>query len=794
MDIDKSSLPPSPRPKRTVKRCLTIFCILIACAISLVVIFTLGTAAQTTLQFVKDPHKNLIYNNGTKIKQNDLSLDKLTSQQVIRPLIETNTKFDLLLTIYSRIPNEDVLNEKQKEEYQIESENHKYNKNDKKQDKLKKTYEEIEYTQNELSISAKSGKSPVEVRYLPQEQVIFQDLVLKDLDLTHRDVETTIKFDLPLKRFYDHYLYSIDVRAAIALIPKHPNKLERLEGYTGWKPEEAEYLRRIDLKYIEQSPLNPNIENSTLHWEALETITYAFPLIEFHNHGDPCNSTNSKEEEENFEDDLFAGIRDEEEGSEKDIPFNPFAVKSTIKRGDDVNASLQPHIVSRSHVYIINETRLYDRKAYDNAHKNLRKSACGKGMFGGQVSRFLCQRTFQSNGYWENRFVLKPEEGKKNKELAYAPYIGDLRHAAGPKDIKALPVTRHNCSTDTTEVDPDFLPVNFTLRFSSLTPARVNILDNFVNTHRVTHNATEYEVAALHSDWEQQYGLFGSRTEGTHPIRRLIIQIISGLTAIPILILHLIYWYTRSTTIGINHPSVYFAISSVLLGALTNLSEGLKESESWLDYLTSSLMFLFEISPAILQLRTISPFELIRNKYKFTLKRWRWSHNERNSIRRGTGINRNMWIGVFIFLFTAIYLPNRYSLHFIHPEIVPTSSNYKDILAESNKSYLSYPIIDSISHTLMTFSYLLQISHNQNQQSFAGSYALTQYMILIFRFTELSYFSTWIVGKYDLKLGLTYITLIEILIESVLVYQAYDLKNIDQQKAEEEEEEIKNEK
>lgn len=47
------------------------------------------------------------------------------------------------------------------------------------------------------------------------------------------------------------------------------------------------------------------------------------------------------------------------------------------------------------------------------------------------------------------------------------------------------------------------MTVHHQFTFSSFTPGRENIFDNFVNPHSTPKNATEGQIIQAHSDWEQ---------------------------------------------------------------------------------------------------------------------------------------------------------------------------------------------------------------------------------------------------------------------------------------------------
>ncbi|WVF71011.1 hypothetical protein IAT40_005807 [Kwoniella sp. CBS 6097] len=800
MDIDKDAARPPPvrrKTRRSIWRCLGVSCGLIVLGIIIFVGYIAYTLAKAAIDTTRNPHKSLLY-NGTSPPGSDGP--GLTASQVVRPFIEPQTKFDVLLSVYVRFPNDETPH---KEEYATE-----------------KDWKPDGYTGSELANAANSGRSPVEVRWKPTEEVVFQQIVMRDMSMSHRDVDVTVNFDLPLKRFYDYYLYAEDVRVAITVIPTVNSKLNRLDDFTDWRSSLDVSYQKVSPEYIASHPLSADGSDDTKQWAALEAIGFTLPIIEFHNHPDECNKTDSSsadsEKDTLDDDDLYASILDEDQDDKNDnivgnnkpevdadavagagvvVPSDKqeggagagattYAAERNklvekIGNGKVINEDLRPYIVTRSHVYIIDETRLFDRKAYDNAHKNLRKHACGKSAPGDLTHRFRCHRSYDNNGHWSTRLVLNPstENGSasgKAKELAYGPYLGSLRHGAGPKDVKLLPVTRRNCSTSSNVSDPETFNVNYTIRFSSLTPARVHMLDNFVQPHRSVHNATDTDRAELHDDWEQLSGIWGSRGEGTHPYRRLVITFVRDvLLAIPLWVLTLLYWYTRLTIRGIHLPAVYTFIASKFVQT-TAMQISLWHTTDEVGTGILSIFFtLLELAPVFLQLKLVLPLEAERKGWKLTFRRWRWSHSERASQRQGTGYDWKIWTGVFAALFSIAYFPRKRGYLLVHPHRPPTPDPKMHWLAKST-------LVSSIGIASWDLSYILQIAHNFRTGTFAGMYALAAYLDLAHRVTKLVYYLPWVVGRFEVWEGMAWHQLVMVVVEVVLVYQAWTLPRVEQ--------------
>ena len=98
--------------------------------------------------------------------------------------------------------------------------------------------------------------------------------------------------------------------------------------------------------------------------------------------------------------------------------------------------------------------------------------------------------------------------------------FGIQKHAH-PQDVVKIPVSREVCDgkepdrkqllctsldrllTVLGSLDPKMLHVKHHIKFSTLTPARLNVLESFATSERVSHNATEASIIHSHDSWRQ---------------------------------------------------------------------------------------------------------------------------------------------------------------------------------------------------------------------------------------------------------------------------------------------------
>ncbi|KAK8850553.1 hypothetical protein IAR55_004471 [Kwoniella newhampshirensis] len=762
MDIDdkRVDLQPHRRPRRrSAWKCLGIACGLLTLGIIIFITFAIVSTFYNFTKSVRDPHRSLIY-NGT------LTSVKPGGGQVVGPLIDMNTEFDVVFTVWRRVPNNET-------EYADEYLRAGHD------DGL----DEIDaYNATELAVAGMTQLAPVEIRRFPQQELLWSGVVFKDVTMRDKHLDAEIQFKLPLSRFYDERLYSADVRGAMAMVPKKGSKLDRMESHSDWRPERVKLVPKMDESLKETvARFDDN------QWDAIEHMAVSWSLIEFHNRPNPCDKINStttladsevqiKEEKLASEESIDFGFETEEQVTSEEMTG-----KKTKKIGD-INKELHPHIITRSHLYIMNETRLFDRKAFDKQHKTLRDKACGGNFKGDMVSRYLCHRSYDANGHWENRFLLREEGGGAGKELAYGPYMASLNNAAGPRDVHPLPVTRFaNCTLNTT--DPEYIDVVYNLRLSALSPGRVHLLDTYLSGMRAPHNATEADKADLHNNWEVQSGLFGDKAEGSHPWRRFIISGIRDIVlGIPVNLLTLLYWYTRTTTVGINHNATILAASATVADNIRETIVGFHTVSEWAFRLLAIIFTVWDLAPAVLQLRLVFPFDIKWTGWGMRVTRWQWSHRERASQRKGTQVAPRVWLLCFAALFSILYFPARGEIWLVNPHVAPNPPKVEHRIFDSI-------LLRSVIDALGLQGLIMQLEHNRQAGTFAGSYALTAHLTVAQRVLQLLYYSSTVIGKFDVREGIRFATALSIGLESWRAWQAWTVPRVEQDVTDEAEEE-----
>ena len=78
--------------------------------------------------------------------------------------------------------------------------------------------------------------------------------------------------------------------------------------------------------------------------------------------------------------------------------------------------------------------------------------------------------------------------------------------------------TRPLCRNATTPIEelPKTIPIDFHIRFSTLSPARVKVLDNIMPTDQINITATDRETRIGHDSWElvSEYEMYVGQSQG----------------------------------------------------------------------------------------------------------------------------------------------------------------------------------------------------------------------------------------------------------------------------------------
>lgn len=98
------------------------------------------------------------------------------------------------------------------------------------------------------------------------------------------------------------------------------------------------------------------------------------------------------------------------------------------------------------------------------------------------------------------------------------------------------------------------------------------------------------------------------------------------------------YWYTRTTTAGLDTPS-WLLFAAGLVGEKVSFLVYLHSSEQDLGAWIPALLFTaWDLLPAVFILKLVFPFEVKRVGWRIDVRRWRWGHRERASRRISAGI------------------------------------------------------------------------------------------------------------------------------------------------------------
>lgn len=101
------------------------------------------------------------------------------NRSTVQPLIDTDTRFDVAVTVWARRANADTAHP---EMYADDWE------------------DEIEITEAQRFLYSRIGMPLVELSHLPEEDIVFSQIVIEDSSLNDKDRDVDVNFELPLAR------------------------------------------------------------------------------------------------------------------------------------------------------------------------------------------------------------------------------------------------------------------------------------------------------------------------------------------------------------------------------------------------------------------------------------------------------------------------------------------------------------------------------------------------------------------------------------------------------------------
>ncbi|KAJ7021462.1 hypothetical protein C8F04DRAFT_1140897 [Mycena alexandri] len=611
------------------------------------------------------------------------------------------------------------------------------------------------------------------------ETPLYSDIVFRGLRLSDKHIYTTLSYKLPTALFRRLLLKGNDLRASFVVIPTTPSLVEYVTNISTWRPE----TMRIPPVRAWPFPLGTfNTASPTMVDKALDSFGISIPLMEFHEIASKCGG--SKVFKPKFDDDEAKGADEGDEDDEDD--FNPvtaddeanwrFSAVSDIARNPLHAVNRHPFIVTRTQIRIVDEVRIFNRKAFNKEHNKLKSTSCGQGR-DMVVDPNLCYGSFYSNGNWETRFKLQiPDEetGKFRTEWAYGPYMGHGVFSAGPKDLVPVPVTRETCPElkNAASSDPEYIDINWRLSYSGRSPAKFGTSEIISHPTRVGYNDSEYKKIQAHDRAELWNGLYGHRFyEDAHPRRRLILAILSGVLFFVQSVLELGYWYTRTSTAFISVPGTIMIAASGIIAALAHVASSAEtqklnlSASQWFPWLWLILLTLVtRFSLPLLMLKTATRLEFAGSNGR-TFHLVPPTHKERNSQRLDSRTSWAVKTGVCVFLLVIYYFSSPDEYHVLAGQLPPPGPDDHPTNIVNRFSAL---LISPLLFTGRLSQFLL----NHRAKTFAGSYKIAVVLRVTITVLWLMRYSPALVGRFDALPGLSAPQAVDTIVLAGIAWQA----------------------
>ncbi|KAJ6535279.1 hypothetical protein DFH09DRAFT_1404717 [Mycena vulgaris] len=547
----------------------------------------------------------------------------------------------------------------------------------------------------------------------PLEKTIFSDIIFRDVRLSDTDLHTNLTFQIPTKTFDGHPGTNYDLRASFVILPHPPSPLDHFKNFSSWFPAAVHRPRFKSFRF----PIISSTEDyrRPIH-RALDSFAIDIPLLERHGVPSVCP----------------ARMNHSKEGLEY---YNDYPDHSDI-------LLKHPHVVTRTQLRIVHESRLFRRDGCLGMHDHLRNVSLA---------------------------VPDPEaEGGFRDEFAYAPYMDVLPIAAGPKDIVPVPVNREQCGMYGNPVVPgnrtvsDHMNITWQLSYTSVSP-RMFVLGDLPlpPMHRSHYNNSDFSRAMKHNVAEIHSALYGHRyDENSHPRRRFASLILSTLASFFLLLLNCIYWGSRTTRAYISVPGTLLIANAVVLDLSTVLHDVLspdisdrREGGEKVIGLILSLMHGDRLLP-VLMLRAVSPVEVFRE-----------GATERASARLDARTDWRWKCGIFAALLLVHYTLYLHTRFIIAP-----------IMPEHRAGDLPHALSTNMTILVGALSMagaIIQLILNHRAKVFAGRYKVAVMVHLALQVLRYGDFVPALMGRPEVLAGLSYADLLWDVVLWVTCWQAW---------------------
>ncbi|KAK7046049.1 hypothetical protein VNI00_007044 [Paramarasmius palmivorus] len=683
---------------------------------------------------------------------------------VVRPLVDEEQTFDIAITVWVRRTEEE------------------------QDSRLPAVTEDI---QRQSDSEAEENERDL------REQAIYSGIAFRKVQLKDKNVATEIPLQIPTRVFLSENITTHDLRASVILIPNSPSLLDHVSNFSSWYPPTVNRPRMRNLESL--SPFDSStadVSTLDLHKEAIDSFGLNINLVTLYDSKDAASGNETSSE--NIIDDFWTMGLDE---APEPAPTTSCYAMNSSSSDEIIRAKpshkKQPYIKTRTQIRVSDETHIFNRRAYVKKHKALKAKACGfqPTKPDKPLDFFQCNRTYTQNGNWETVLHLQVPSSTNEEEYetqwAYAPYLSSLQIASGFKDFVRVPVTRQVCDQNATRAvaklrenfadsDLEFMNITWHLSFSGRKPNKLATAEELdVLGPNPETNLTERQSQAAHEKAELYNGIFGHAFyPDAHPRRKAILLATRLLISIPISVLKLMYWSSRTSSVHISIRGSWALAVSLILNSLVEVLTKVAKadtSKGWWSVVTSLLFAaIFSWPVPILMIRTVLPMELLwpgLNEASFTRRPWfsflsgKASHRERASARLDSRTNKRIILLVYPVVVLFWYFAHPVHL-FLIPSTIPISET-----SDSSRLHVAYSFIAP----LWLIGRACQVALNFRSGIFAGDYPSTVYLTLFNQLITFSLLCPFLLGRDDSRLGLNADQLFDFALVAVSTWQAIKL-------------------
>ncbi|KAJ7485154.1 hypothetical protein B0H11DRAFT_2018308 [Mycena galericulata] len=575
------------------------------------------------------------------------------------------------------------------------------------------------------------------------ETPLYSDIVFRGLRLSDKHKQIVLPYKLPVAIFRRLLLKTNDLRAVF----------HHVKDFSTWRPDGLKTPSVRSWPF----PLGAlNVGSQSVADRALDSFGVSIPLLEFHEIQSKCPNENTESRLQHVDDDQ-EDEEDDGDVSEDEDPFGGFGVaRSDVAKNPQHAVKRAPFVVTRTQLRVVDETHIFNRKAYNKEHNRLRSASCGQDM-AATPDYNLCHRSYHTNGHWETRLELEiPDEdtGALPHGMGICPLHGPWPFLSRDRKILfGFPSLERNCTQLENSASND--------------PVFCNRI--FPRPQRVEHNASEHKLAKAHDSAELWNGLYGHRFyEDAHPRRRFIIN------ALVLVFSTWAYWYTRTSTVSISVSGTAFIALSGFISAWAHIANTVETDKlnpstsqwaQWLWLIVWTLATKFYLP--LLMLKTITPIELIQisDNWYPTVRRVSPTHKERASRRLDSRTGWTLQAGTCISLIIIYYLlsPDEYHVLSAHlPK--PSSADYPTNIVSRLYGLVFFP--------LKFTGVVSQLLLNHRSKTFAGGYKIAVAVRFILLVLALIVYSPSIVGRFDARPGFSAPQVVDMISLTAMIYQA----------------------